>query len=540
MSERADIAAGPELMGGVRCLTPLSTRWLPLALLAVMLVSLVWLVRGDYEADIETNDASMYLLSSQAILRGEGYAYLGQPFTIRPPGMSVLFAPILATRGRDFGALNLLVSLFGVAGALILYYRALPVAGAWAAAGCALCLWFNPGYQHFCNQSMSDVPGIVFMLGSLLLERWARKRPSWKRDVCVGALIGLGTYVRTVIVLALAAIVLARILDHVRQHRRQPDSGWNWPRFARERLLALIVGTVLVAGPWSVRNALVANESPADQNFIASYGTGLARADPGDPNSDARPLSDVLATIPVRAKQVAQTVGARFEGRGAGGPTVWILAPLMLAAVIVVLVRRSEPAAFLFLLVLAVLLVYFGFRARLVLPLFVIGMVACAEVTVGWLAPRIGWSRASAAFGVAALALAAIDFQTGGYRTTIGPRQAQRIEQAAAQNAVLGPDARVAARIGWHHSLYLGRPVWSIRFALDRARRGAATEANDGEPSAGGAVEAQALRDLVAKYGLDAILVGTEPGESALLPLYTTLYGPGQRAGAGWVFRTHP
>jgi len=522
----------------------LSTRWLPLALLVVMLVSLVGLVRPDYEADIETNDASMYLLSAQALLRGEGYAYLGQPFTIRPPGMSVLFAPILASRGLDFGALNLLVSLFGVAGALILYFRALPVAGAWAAAGCALCLWFNPGYQHFCNQAMSDVPGIVFMLGALLLDRWARARPSWRRDACVGVLIGLGTYVRTILVLALVAMVLARILDHFRQRRRQPGVNAAWPRFVRERLLALVVAAVAVAGPWSVRNALVANESAVDQNFIASYGTGLSRADPGDPGSEARPLSDILATIPVRAQQVAQTLGARFEGRGAGGPTTWILAPLVLAAVILVLVRRSEPAAILFLLVLGVLLVYFGFRARLVLPLFVIGLVACAEVSVRWLTPRIGAGRASAAFGAAVIGLAVLDFQTGGYRTTIGPRHEQRVEQAAAQNAVLGPDARVGARIGWHHSLYLGRPVWSLRFAIDRARR-AAGRRSDGDPGeaatpAGNAVEAQALQELVAKYRLDAILVGTEPGEAALLPLYRSLYGPGERAGAGWIFRTRP
>jgi hypothetical protein len=291
-----------------------------------------------------------------------------------------------------------------------------------------------------------------------------------------------------------------------------------------------------------VRNALVSNESPADQNFIASYGTGLAHADPGDPGSEARPLSDVLATIPVRAQQVAQTLGARFEGRGASWLTTWILAPLVLAAVIVVLVRRSEPAAILWLLVLGVLLVYFGFRARLVLPLFVIGMVACAEVAVGWLAPRIGATRASAVFGAAALALAALDFQTGGYRATIGPRHAQRIEQAAAQNAVLGPDARVGARIGWHHSLYLGRPVWSLRFAIDRARRAATRDAGtnggDGATLAGSAVEARALQEMVAKYRLDAILVGTEPGEATLLPLYRALYGPGEPAGAGWIFRT--
>ena len=80
------------------------SRFLLAALALLMLASLPFLVQSFYEVSDETNDASMYILSAQALLGGEGYAYLGQPFIARPPGMSLLLAPLVAWRG--LGALG--------------------------------------------------------------------------------------------------------------------------------------------------------------------------------------------------------------------------------------------------------------------------------------------------------------------------------------------------------------------------------------------------------------------------------------------------
>src|SRR5215831_18804377 len=62
------------------------------ALLFVALSSLFWLVPPWYEAGDETNDASIYIACAKSMLAGEGYAYLGEPFTVRPPGFSALIA----------------------------------------------------------------------------------------------------------------------------------------------------------------------------------------------------------------------------------------------------------------------------------------------------------------------------------------------------------------------------------------------------------------------------------------------------------------
>src|SRR5262245_4388566 len=164
----------------------------------------------------ETNDASMYILSAQALLRGEGYAYLGQPFIARPPGMSAMLVPILSSRGLDFAAMHALVGLWGIAGALLLYAWVRPRVGSAVAAALALCLWLNPGYQHLANQVMSDVPGTALVLAILLLERRAERTPSARNEILLGALIGGASYVRTLCVLCLPAILAARALAHAR------------------------------------------------------------------------------------------------------------------------------------------------------------------------------------------------------------------------------------------------------------------------------------------------------------------------------------
>ena len=75
------------------------------ALLAIgLLASLVWTVHPWYDPE---NDASMYVATARALVGGEGYSYLGMPFSMRPPGWPVLLAPLIATLGTSFLALNL-------------------------------------------------------------------------------------------------------------------------------------------------------------------------------------------------------------------------------------------------------------------------------------------------------------------------------------------------------------------------------------------------------------------------------------------------
>jgi len=180
--------------------------------LAVLVVgvftSLFYLVHGWYDP---TNDGSMYIVTARSIAAGEGYSMLGIPFQIRPPGFAYLIAPLIAARGTDFYALNLSVSVFGAVGVLLLYFCVRPRLGWPLAWLLAVAVWTNPGYQELCNQPMSDVPGTTLLLGCFLLARWSGRKGTIWADLILGLAIGLSAYVRSVDILLVPAVLVARV-----------------------------------------------------------------------------------------------------------------------------------------------------------------------------------------------------------------------------------------------------------------------------------------------------------------------------------------
>src|SRR5688572_18014003 len=166
--------------------------WASVAL--VLAVSLPFSVHPWYDP---TNDGSMYIATARALVAGEGYSFLGEPFRIRPPGFACVIAPVLALRGTDFYALNLTVSLWGALGVLAFHFLLRPRLGAILAALVALVVWFNPGYQRLCNQVMSDVPGWTLLVACLGLAARAGRRSGAGRALALGAAIGLASLVRS-------------------------------------------------------------------------------------------------------------------------------------------------------------------------------------------------------------------------------------------------------------------------------------------------------------------------------------------------------
>ncbi len=492
------------------------------ALAIVCIASSFWLVHPWYEASVETNDASMYILSAQALLRGEGYAYLGEPMIIRPPGMSVLLAPVLAWRGLDFAALNAVANVFGIAATLLFHVWLRGRVGPWVSGAAALLLWFNPGWRHYSNEVMSDVPGAALLVGAFLVERWAAARPGWRRDALLGAFIGLSTYVRTVAVLIVPAILAARALEALSLHGRST----RWIELLRTRALALTAACALVMLPWSVRNSVEAPPPPATQNFIYSYGTGMFHANPRDPSSPPRSIAKVAERVPARAVAILEVLGSRFEGRAAPIPAIvfglWILAAFAFVAW-----RRRCSAEIFALLVAALLLVYFGFRSRLVLPLFVVALATFAEAHVILLSRAFAPARARAIVAAALLAIGTIDFQPRKDWDEIERAHADALEQAAAWRAVLGDRTRLASNIGWHASVYVGRPVWSFYFAAKRA----GTE-DDSRP------DLDAVDRVLQSEDIEAVILSSDPADRAWIPWLERRYGRPEVAGRGLVFKT--
>jgi hypothetical protein len=437
-----------------------------IALVAVMLATLPWLVHGWFEATDETNDASIYVASARSLLAGDGYSYLGEPFTVRPPGMSLLLAALFAWRGADWYAVNATVALFGVACVAFLFVHAQRRLGAWLAALVAAAVWFSTSFQTLCNQAMSDVPGAALLFACLAIERWAAGRPSLRRDLVLGLAIGLSTYVRSVTILLVPAIVVARTWQTWSGTR--PADVWSWSRFVLTRLAPFVIAAFAAKIPWDVRCALHHPEPPVDQNFLYSYSTAMWHVDGGDPSSAPRALSSIFERMPERAETVLSVLGARMEGSYARSATIAV-GVLLLALAAITLWRRRESAELFAALFLGVLLVYFGFRDRLVLPLWLVVLPAAVEGLLVILRTRIGAKGSSVAASIAIAALPFFDFRPRAGWDRIEAQHHFYERYAAELASVVPPEQRIASPIGWHLSVYLERPVWSLFFAVRRA-----------------------------------------------------------------------
>ncbi len=484
---------------------------LALALLsAAMLVSLVWFVHPWYDP---ANDASMYILTGRNVVRGEGYSMLGEAFRIRPPGFTWMIAPLLALRGTDFFALNLFVSLWGVLGCALLFCFARARLGTWLALLVALVVWLNPGYQELCNQPMSDVPGTTLLLVGLLLERWCEKRPSWKRDLVLGVFLGSAAYVRTVLLLLAPSIVAMRLLK-----RWLARGGEVEPWRAHLVRAGLCIGAaVLMQVPWSVRNARLDTPHPVDQTLLYSYGTGMFHEDMGDPESRRLSVGEVLARFPERSGEALEVLGRRMITRGESEP--WI-AFFLIACIAIVWLKRRDSAEFYTLGTLAIISVYFGFAARLMLPIWVLAIPAATEVVrdVGrlalWPFTRSLNARGARAAGLVVatgvLGLVLATDTAPRYRwKRIERKHLEDVEVARRFEARMQPDAVLAAGRAWHYGVLLDRDVYAFEFTWKRSGR------------------TQDLEAMIDKYGINTVILSPrERNDRDILPYFEKRYGP--------------
>ncbi len=480
-----------------------------LALFVVVLaVTLGFVVHPWFEP---VRDASIYVSTARSLLAGDGYSYLGVPFITRPPGFSLLLAPVIALFGTSFRALNLYVGLFGAVAVVLFFVWMRPRLGWPPALAVALLLWFNPGFRRLSNEIMSDVPGLAAALVCLLVARWASRAPSWRREVVLGLAIGLSMHVRSLSALLLPAIVLSRLaLGGV-----YGQKSWRLERARLKTLVALVLAALAVTVPWALRNRAVRPTPPMDQVAVYSYASAMWHQDFGDPDSPRLPWRKVLERVPKRTHEIADGLGSRLRDGipyarakvvkvrpGAGA-----VAALLLLGLTYCLLRYRGPAELFAVGNLAVVLVYFDFRARLLLPLFAIALASTA-VMLRDLGRRFASARlAEGIVVVAALVCAAVDLAPRQDWERIEWQHRSLVARADAVRLAVPPEARLATALGFYDALFLERPVYSLSLAVRRA----------GSP--------EAIEAVIDRYGVDTLILSTsDTAESSLLDFVRTRY----------------
>jgi len=431
--------------------------------------TLPWLL---YEHFLWNVDAGLYILTSKALLAGEGYAYLGEPFVLRPPGLPVLLAPVLALFGTDFAALNLATNAMGIAAVLLLFLYARPALGAGSSALLAAVTWLHPVFREVCNSTLSDAPGAALLFGGLLAERRLWSRRSLGSALGLGLLVAGGVYVRSLLVFLLPAFALS----------------WLWRRgFRGERPLRPVHAAValglplLLLAPWWLRNAAVPLPRPALETAMASQDTAMWHRDKADPDSPRLGWTEVGARVPPNAARLAAELASGLaepaleEGaEEAPGAVSDGRARIALGALLVVLVilgawRSRSPALLFFLANLAILSVWHTARLRLVLPAYLIGLPVLAalvtRVVARWSSPVVGR-------GLTAVLLVALGV-THGLRAPDWNRNTTTQLQRESlcrdlESLELDPQGGFASEWGWNDALYLDRPVRAFRHRVHR------------------------------------------------------------------------
>ncbi|MCE9593771.1 MAG: glycosyltransferase family 39 protein [Planctomycetes bacterium] len=444
-------------------------RWLaPLVVALLAAATLPCTVHGWYDP---SNDGSIYIACARALNRGEGYEYLGEAFRVRPPGFAVLLAPLLAWRGFDAYALNLFVSLWGVLAVALLFAWARPRTGTAVAAGIAALAWVTPTFQKLSNQTLSDVPGVACVFACLLLERRASAKPSIGRDIALGLAIAAGAYVRTLLVVMLPAVIIARWFAERRNGER---SGLF--HFARRRALLVSVVAILPLLPWSIRNSRAETGGPAEQTMLSSYWTGMWHADEGDPSSPVRPLGALVDRTWQRTGQVVSTLGTNLETEFGGAPA-WPGGAVLLALALCTVCRRRETGDVFFVLTMGILVTYFAFEDRLTLPAWALVLPLAAESLVRVVA-RFASTRAAHVVVAGCFAVAAIFCahpHRGWDEIAARDKAWREVTQSFAERLPL--DARLASVCGWHYEAFLDRHVYNLGFSMRRAKGYAGAEA---------------------------------------------------------------
>lgn len=494
-------------------------------LLAVLLAGLLALVHPWYDP---MSDASIYISSTRALLAGEGYSYLGTPFHLRPPGFPWLLAPVLAAADTHYYLLNLYVSLFGCGAVVLLYCWVRPALGWLLSLLVCIVTAANPLFLQLCNQVMSDIPGLFAVMAALLVARSAEQRPSLKWELLLGVMIGAAAYVRVLGIVLLPAVLLFRVVQRLRTSRNNEagelaaDTQNDEPPFGQfliKRCAPLIAVTVIVFAPWIVRNQLTANPPPADQLLNYSYSSAMFHYNFGDPRAPYVSVSDFGLRVLERTNQITAAVATRLAD-DRPTPLRSFAAMAVFGLYLYWLVVSPSIAGFFILLALGLAGSYFAFQDRLLLPVAVLLLPQLVAALRRILSRFIAASQATMVVAALLVLLFVADFSPRKGWDEIEATHV-RLQNLVRELVVeLPADAKLATIRGFHLTMLMEQPVYSLRWAYRLA------------------LGMEGVDAVVDRYGVNTVLLDPEVNLDAKSEaLFVEHYGAGMQIGGVRIIR---
>jgi hypothetical protein len=437
----------------------------PLALAGYAACALAVWVEPDWRPEW---DGALYVLTGRSLAEGAGYRYLGEPFTLRPPGLPWLIS--LVSEGPfDAARVNRLVMGFAAASVAAAYVafarghgRALALGAAWLAGTSPLVV------ERF-NWVLSEFPFMTLLYLGFACTARAAAGPRARLAAPLAALALAGAFwMRTVAAVALPGLALLAWM--------QPTAG------RRARILGVLAGTLALCAPWWIWTWAVGGGA-SDQLYLAGYATALLRVEPGDPGSAWLSPAAWLARVAGNGVWLLRTLGDATAGAFHAG--VGALVAALAGAGAVRAWRRAPSLADAFGAgYAALLLAYFVHDERLVAPLapllylHLLGGAAWLGKLALRRAPRVPARELAAALAGAALLVsnavrlpAALDARRAPLRTDLGAERTlgarwndvRRVAEWIRGNTP--PDAVLLAHDAPLYALLAQRRVYTHRFA---------------------------------------------------------------------------
>jgi len=234
--------------------TSLSRYWLlvGLTLLGFAARLAVAFFLGISEPPRQGSDSEEYDTYAWNVVQGRGYRGMSPDVTdqdhltaYRPPGTSLIWAGLFSVFGHRYDVIRILNCLLGAATIPLVHAIALRCFGTSVAMISAAVYTVWPLALFFSSTLMSEAPGTLFFLGSLLACLVFAEETKWWSAVAGGVLLGLTLLTRPnpIPMIPLTAVWAGW------QFRRNPK--------ALKRGLAIPLFTMLTMTPWWVRNAMV-------------------------------------------------------------------------------------------------------------------------------------------------------------------------------------------------------------------------------------------------------------------------------------------
>jgi hypothetical protein len=303
-------------------------------------------------------DSALYLLLGQSLARGEGYAYLGQPFFLRPPAFPWLLSFFTDGGPYDPATLNRLVLALAAAAVAAIYGALRGRQGPWRALGIALLAGSSALFAGLFGRVLSDFPFVFLLFVALgLLDLSLRSDARWWLPSLLGAIaLAAAAQLRTAALVLLPILVLVALLTG---RRRAPARA----------VLPTLVALALVL-PWLLwaSHAAAGAETPSEQLLLFDYGTAVLRMDPGDPASPLLAWHELLARTLANGASLSRDLSALVLHARAtwasGLVTLLALTGFARCAVRGLSIFEGFAAGY-----SAVLLAYFTYDPRLAVPL---------------------------------------------------------------------------------------------------------------------------------------------------------------------------